>query len=64
MRDDWYRDPSGASFDFVEFARTEGRFAHHFTADGTASDEMRATAEDRLENWRLLQEMAGVVRVD
>jgi pyruvate/2-oxoacid:ferredoxin oxidoreductase beta subunit len=60
LRDDWQRDPDGKLFDFVEFARTEGRFAPHFAADGAASIEIKATAADRLANWRTLQEMAGV----
>jgi len=62
LRDDWQRDPDGKLFDFVEFARTEGRFAPHFAADGAASIEIKATAADRLANWRTLQEMAGVRR--
>ena len=34
LRDDWYRQPDGTPLDFVAFARTEGRFAPHFAADG------------------------------
>ena len=60
LRDDWLRQPDGTPLDFVEFARTEGRFAPHFAADGTASVEIKATADDRLSNWRTLQEMAGI----
>jgi pyruvate/2-oxoacid:ferredoxin oxidoreductase beta subunit len=60
LRDDWLRQPDGTPLDFVEFARTEGRFAPHFAADGTPSAEIRATADDRLANWRILQEMAGI----
>ncbi len=60
LREDWYREPDGSLFDFVAFARTEGRFAPHFGADGSPSPEIEATAADRLLNWRTLQEMAGV----
>ena len=60
LRDDWYRRPDGSLYDFIEFARSEGRFAPHFGADGTPSAEIQATAQDRLENWRTLQEMARV----
>ncbi len=59
LRDDWYTQPNGTVFDFLAFARTEARFAPHFAADGGASDEIQATAADRLANWRTLQEMAG-----
>ena len=60
LRDDWYRQPDGAIIDFLSFARTEGRFAPHFAADGTPSSEIQATRDDRLANWRTLQEMAGI----
>jgi len=58
IKDDWSRFPDGAVVDFLTFARTEGRFAPHFGPDGTATAEIRATREDRLANWRGLQEMA------
>ena len=51
--------PDGAPIDFVTFARTEGRFAPHFAADGTATSEIAATRDERLANWRTLQELAG-----
>jgi pyruvate ferredoxin oxidoreductase beta subunit len=60
LRDDWYRQPDGSLFDFLAFARTEGRFAPHFAADGSPSSEIQATSDDRLWNWRTLQEMAGI----
>lgn len=46
--------------DFLTFARSEGRFAPHFGADGTPTPEILATQADRLANWRLLQELAGL----
>jgi pyruvate/2-oxoacid:ferredoxin oxidoreductase beta subunit/Pyruvate/2-oxoacid:ferredoxin oxidoreductase delta subunit len=60
LREDWLRAPDGTVTDFLAFARTEGRFAPHFAADGSPSIEIQATNADRLENWRLLQEMAGL----
>ena len=59
-KEDWFTAPDGTVQDFLTFARTEGRFRQHFGADGTATPEIIATREDRLANWRTLQEMAGV----
>jgi pyruvate/2-oxoacid:ferredoxin oxidoreductase beta subunit/Pyruvate/2-oxoacid:ferredoxin oxidoreductase delta subunit len=58
-KEDWYTAPDGTVTDFLAFARTEGRFAPHFSADGTPTAEIAATQEDRLANWRTLREMAG-----
>jgi pyruvate ferredoxin oxidoreductase beta subunit len=58
-RDDWSKLPDGSTYDFLDFAKTEGRFAQHFK-DGTASPEIQATRDERLEYWHLLQELAGV----
>ena len=58
-KEDWFTAPDGSVQDFLSFARTEGRFAPHFGADGTASPEIEATQADRLANWRTLQELAG-----
>ncbi|MEO8247381.1 MAG: thiamine pyrophosphate-dependent enzyme [Chloroflexota bacterium] len=57
---DWHRLPDGSEYDFLGFARGEGRFAPHFAADGTPTPEILATREDRLANWRTLQELARV----
>ena len=57
---EWSSLPDGTIVDFLTFARTEGRFAPHFAADGTPSAEIRATQEDRLQNWRVLKELAGL----
>ncbi len=59
-RDDWAKNPDGSIVDFLVFARTEGRFAPHFGADGAPSAEILATQADRLANWRTLQELAGL----
>jgi pyruvate/2-oxoacid:ferredoxin oxidoreductase beta subunit/ferredoxin len=60
LRDDWTKLPTGEDVDFLAFARSEGRFAPHFGADGPPSDEILATQADRVANWRTLQELAGL----
>jgi pyruvate ferredoxin oxidoreductase beta subunit len=59
-KDDWAKAPDGTPIDFLAFARTEGRFAQHFGADGTPTPEILATQDDRLANWHSLQELAGI----
>jgi pyruvate/2-oxoacid:ferredoxin oxidoreductase beta subunit len=58
-REDWATLPGGEVVDFLAFARSEGRFAPHFAADGSPTPEILATQQDRLDSWRLLQELAG-----
>ncbi|MCB9583775.1 MAG: hypothetical protein H6718_00165 [Polyangiaceae bacterium] len=61
MNDDWLFDrKSGAATTFVDFARSEGRFAKHFDAEGKPSEALLAGERDRLRNWRQLQELAGI----
>ncbi|HYK95079.1 MAG TPA: thiamine pyrophosphate-dependent enzyme [Candidatus Dormibacteraeota bacterium] len=60
LREDWAATPDGLAIDFLDFARSEGRFGGHFPADGPPSPEILATREDRLANWRGLQELAGI----
>jgi pyruvate ferredoxin oxidoreductase beta subunit len=61
MKDDWYVIPkTGEVVDFISFARTEGRFAKHFDKEGKPSDVLLASQQERLENWRQLQELAGL----
>jgi pyruvate/2-oxoacid:ferredoxin oxidoreductase beta subunit/ferredoxin len=58
---DWATLPgTGETIDFIAFARTEGRFARQFDAQGRPSPALLAAQADRLANWRLLQELAGV----
>ncbi len=58
---DWHVDSrSGEQRDFVWFARGEGRFAKQFNKDGQPSEELLWSQDDRLKNWHLLQELAGV----
>ncbi len=60
-KEDWYKNPkTGEVIDFVTFARGEGRFAKHFDAEGNPSEALLRAQEDRLRNWRLLQELAGI----
>jgi pyruvate/2-oxoacid:ferredoxin oxidoreductase beta subunit len=60
LKEDWAKSPDGSVIDFLAFARTEGRFAPHFGRDGSQTPEILATQDDRLANWRTLQEMAGI----
>src|SRR5260221_14476776 len=59
--EDWWTNPkSGAVVDFIDFARSEGRFGKHFDKDGNPSETLLRAKQDRLENWRLLQDLAGL----
>jgi pyruvate/2-oxoacid:ferredoxin oxidoreductase beta subunit len=61
-KEDWYKDPkTGEVFDFTMFARSEGRFAKHFDEEGRASEVILRANQERLENWRTLQELAGLL---
>lgn len=61
QKQDWWTPPNGDKpFQFVDFASTEGRFTKQFAADGTPSQMLLHAQEDRLKNWRLLQELAGL----
>jgi len=61
MKEDWYVNPkTGEAVDFITFARSEGRFAKHFDKQGNPSATLMSAREDRLENWNLLQELAGL----
>ena len=61
VKEDWYTNPkTGEPVNFITFAKSEGRFAKHFDNDGNASATLQATNQERLENWHLLQELAGI----
>jgi pyruvate/2-oxoacid:ferredoxin oxidoreductase beta subunit/NAD-dependent dihydropyrimidine dehydrogenase PreA subunit len=61
VKDDWFKNPkSGEEVTFIDFARSEGRFAKHFDKDGNPSEVLLMAKQDRLENWHLLQELAGL----
>jgi len=61
QKEDWYTPPRAEKpITFIDFARTQGRFAKHFDKDGNPSPVLLRAQEDRLANWRLLQELAGL----
>jgi len=63
VNDDWWTNPkTGQQVDFIDFARSEGRFAKHFDAEGNPSHTLLMAKQDRLENWHVLQELAGVLK--
>jgi hypothetical protein len=62
VTEDWWTNPkTGEQVDFIDFCRSEGRFSKHFDKDGNPSELLLAAKEDRRQNWRLLQELAGVL---
>jgi len=61
INEDWWTNPkTGEVVDFIDFARSEGRFVKHFDKDGNPSETLLRAKTDRLENWHVLQELAGV----
>jgi pyruvate/2-oxoacid:ferredoxin oxidoreductase beta subunit/NAD-dependent dihydropyrimidine dehydrogenase PreA subunit len=61
VKEDWFKNPkSGEEVTFIDFARSEGRFAKHFDRDGNPSETLQWAKQERLENWHLLQELAGL----
>ena len=61
QKEDWWTPPnSDSSFTFVDFARSERRFAKQFDTEGNPSEALLRAQEDRLNNWQILQELAGV----
>jgi pyruvate ferredoxin oxidoreductase beta subunit len=61
VKGDWFVNPkTNEEVNFIDFARSEGRFAKHFDKDGNPSETLLAAKQDRLENWHLLQELAGL----
>jgi pyruvate ferredoxin oxidoreductase beta subunit len=62
VKDDWWTNPkTGEVVDFIDFCRSEGRFAKHFDREGNPSATLQMAKQDRLENWRQLQELAGLI---
>jgi pyruvate/2-oxoacid:ferredoxin oxidoreductase beta subunit/NAD-dependent dihydropyrimidine dehydrogenase PreA subunit len=58
---DWFVNPkTKEEVTFIDFARSEGRFAKHFDKDGNPSELLQWAKQERLENWHLLQELAGL----
>ena len=61
QKEDWWTPPKTSKpLTFIDFARSEGRFAKQFDQDGKPSDALLRTEQERLRNWRMLQEMAGL----
>jgi pyruvate/2-oxoacid:ferredoxin oxidoreductase beta subunit/NAD-dependent dihydropyrimidine dehydrogenase PreA subunit len=61
VKEDWQTHPkTGEPVDFISFARTEGRFARHFATNGHTDEYLKTAQQDRLDNWRRLQELAGL----
>lgn len=61
INDDWAMDlKTKEEITFINFARTEGRFAKHFDKQGNPSEMLLGAKKDRLSNWRLLQDLAGL----
>ena len=59
---DFFIEPkTNEVYDFIRFARTEGRFSKHFDKDGNPSETLLKAKQERLENWRTLQELAGII---
>ncbi len=60
---DWYTlSKTGEVVDFIRFAKSEGRFAKHFDKNGNPSEVLIQTQKERLNHWRHLQEMAGIIQ--
>ena len=61
VKDDWFKNPkTNEEVSFIDFARSEGRFSKHFDKDGNPSETLLWAKQERLENWHLLQELAGL----
>src|SRR4051794_27017827 len=61
VKEDWFVNPkTKEQVTFIDFARSEGRFSKHFDKDGNPSSTLLRAKQDRLENWHLLQELAGL----
>ncbi|MCB9924071.1 MAG: 4Fe-4S binding protein [Planctomycetaceae bacterium] len=62
LNDDWWQNPkSGEQVDFIDFCRSEGRFSKHFDKEGNPSEMLIKAKQERLENWKQLQELAGLL---
>ncbi len=62
VKEDWWTNPkTKETVDFIDFCRSEGRFAKHFDKEGNPSETLVRSKQDRLDNWRQLQELAGII---
>lgn len=63
VNDDWWTNPkTGEVVNFIDFCRSEGRFSKHFDKEGNPSEMLLKANQERLENWKVLQELAGTLR--
>jgi pyruvate/2-oxoacid:ferredoxin oxidoreductase beta subunit/NAD-dependent dihydropyrimidine dehydrogenase PreA subunit len=61
VKEDWWTNPKTKEVvDFIDFCRSEGRFAKHFDKEGNPSETLIHARQDRLDNWHVLQELAGL----
>ena len=62
----WVKGEDGQmkAMTFYDWARTEGRFRKSFGKDGSPDTTLQFAQQDRLENWRMLQELAGIENKD
>ena len=61
VKEDWWTNPkTKEKVDFIDFCRSEGRFAKQFDKEGNPSETLNRSMDDRLENWHQLQELAGL----
>ena len=61
VKEDWWTNPkTNERVDFIDFARSEGRFSKQFDQEGNPSATLLRANEDRLDNWHVLQELAGL----
>ncbi|MBI4243940.1 MAG: 4Fe-4S binding protein [Planctomycetes bacterium] len=61
VNEDWWINPkTNEKVDFITFARSEGRFAKNFDKDGKPAERLVYANEERLRNWKFLQELAGI----
>ena len=59
---DFFIEPkTNEVYDFIRFAKTEGRFSKHFDKDGNPSETLIKAKQERLDNWHTLQELAGII---
>ena len=59
---DFFIEPkTNEVYDFIRFAKTEGRFSKHFDKDGNPSETLIKAKQERLDNWHVLQELAGII---
>lgn len=62
MKNDWWTNPkTKEEVNFIDFCRSEGRFGKHFDKDGNPSEILLAATQERLDNWHVLQELAGLI---